>query len=293
MFVAERKISSFSLNDIKLSKVYYKPVGSSDQSQEEDSIVNSNDFAVLSFISSADNTVHNVLIVFELLEKSQQMSEIYEQNKANYPRDNLFSRSLKDPFFNSSLKTENERNIRDYESKQIKDLYLPNSKIPPRKTIFIQPSEAIKLTSNELKPKKLNSNSDKLIYFLVSGSPKFGELKLKRVLSNDETPPQGWNQVNDIYLEKSVKEFTQQDLDNGNVWYEPFNDLASRNDMSDCNNSTKDGSLDKPCEDPENCESRSKECEELAAGMSSSDPKNNIRYDHCMFEVRKSFVEKK
>jgi hypothetical protein len=44
------------------------------------------------------------------------------------------------------------------------------------KTIHVIPGEAIKLTSNELKPKNINSNIiDRLIYNIVSGKPKYGK----------------------------------------------------------------------------------------------------------------------
>ena len=264
------------------------------------------DHVVLSFVSSSNGNIHNILILFELKNSIKDAS--------------LLSRSLKNPFLfktnnidaNPIIKSssENDRSIRNNEEKAsiIKEYYLPNTnKMSPRKTIFIQPSESIKLTSNELKPKNLGTaNPARLIYYLVSGSPKFGELKLKRVVSSDDQPQSensdermgssnanGWNQINDIYLEKTVKEFTQQDLDNGNVWYEPLNsnvnsnsnDIAKVNNennmfsgtLSDCLNRTND----KMCAFPENCE---KNCHDFYS-VSGYDFKNNARYDHCMFEV--------
>jgi hypothetical protein len=45
------------------------------------------------------------------------------------------------------------------------------------KTIHVIPGESIKLTPNELKPKNINTNLDRLVYNLVSGKPKFGKKK--------------------------------------------------------------------------------------------------------------------
>ena len=47
--------------------------------------------------------------------------------------------------------------------------------VAPRKTIFVQPDEAMKLTASELKPKQAGA-TDKLVYFLVSDAPKYGML---------------------------------------------------------------------------------------------------------------------
>ena len=43
------------------------------------------------------------------------------------------------------------------------------------KTIFVTPGEAVKLTPNELKPKNINLNIERLMYNMVSGKPKFGK----------------------------------------------------------------------------------------------------------------------
>jgi hypothetical protein len=168
---------------------------------------------------------------------------------------------------------------------------------------LIHPGEAIKLTSAELKPKKA-SISDKLIYFLVSGAPKYGDLKLKKVFpldSNTEQQQHGWSKVNDIYLEKSgVREFTQLDLDNGNVWYEPYNDfesmLAAGEETSSgmkqrgCRNRTLDELRDEEDEyeyngvqvGGENCD----EQQEIQIGHEGGESTMTLaKYDHCMFEV--------
>jgi hypothetical protein len=302
----------FTLIEIVKSKVYFKFDSEiTNENIEETSSLRRIDHVILSFVSSSTGNIHNILILFELKNPARDTS--------------LLSRSLKNPLFHQknlidpnpsslfrSSSGENDRSIRNNEEKAslIKEFYLPSSnKMPPRKTIFIHPSESIKLTSNELKPKNLGTaNPARLIYYLVSGSPKFGELKLKKIVSGDDQPQgensdethmpsssnsNGWNQVNDIYLEKTVKEFTQQDLDNGNVWYEPLNSNSnintndnvkanSENNMfagtlSDCLNRTND----KMCAFPENCE---KYCHDFYS-VSGYDFKNNARYDHCMFEV--------
>ena len=292
LYIGDASLSSFTLNDIIKSRVYFKFDLSKNFNEKpnEDALTKKNDQVILSFVSSSTGLIHNILIAFEL-------KNIVKDN-------NVLSRSIKNSLVLNGLSKssiENERNIRDNEEKNlIKEYYLPNpNKIPPRKTIFIQPSESIKLTSNELKPKNLGAaNSNRLIYFLVSGNPKYGELKLKKIMSNDvpsshnsaesSMNANGWNQVNEIFLEKTVKEFTQQDLDNGNVWYEPItsNSNGDRTSgetnmfsgtLSDCLNKTNE----KICASIENCE---KICHEFFS-MSGYDFKNNARYDHCMFEV--------
>ena len=222
LYIGDEPISVFKLNDIIKSKVYFKfDTEKNTENIDENMSLRRIDHVVLSFVSSSNGNIHNILILFELKNSIKDAS--------------LLSRSLKNPFLfktnnidaNPIIKSssENDRSIRNNEEKAsiIKEYYLPNTnKMSPRKTIFIQPSESIKLTSNELKPKNLGTaNPARLIYYLVSGSPKFGELKLKRVVSSDDQPQSensdermgssnanGWNQINDIYLEKTVKEFT-------------------------------------------------------------------------------------
>lgn len=47
------------------------------------------------------------------------------------------------------------------------------------KTIHVIPGEAVKLTPNELKPKHLSIDLDRLMYSLVSGKPKYGKISMK------------------------------------------------------------------------------------------------------------------
>ena len=181
----------------------------------------------------------------------------------------------------------------------------------------MHPGEAIKLTSAELKPKKsLAVNSDKLVYFLVSGAPKYGDLKLKKVLPLEsialetQLQQQGWSKVNDIYLEKSgVREFTQLDLDNGNVWYEPYNDLDSISSTSSSSSSSQTiyESKKQPCRnrtdlndddeyeyngvlltgnfcDEEN-QQQPDETSLYRDSNSINEGNQQAKYDHCMFEV--------
>lgn len=157
----------------------------------------------------------------------------------------------------------------------------------------------------------------------MSSALKYGDLKLKKVLpldspsSEQQLQQQGWSKVNDIYLEKSgVREFTQLDLDNGNVWYESFNDMDSSSASSSIglNNmpSDRETSNKRPCRNRTNVNANSQEiddyeyngvqasfCDELndqqedfssSASSSSflsfdSSQQTMTRYDHCMFEV--------
>lgn len=173
------------------------------------------------------------------------------------------------------------------------------------------------MTSAELKPKKsLAVNSDKLVYFLVSGAPKYGDLKLKKVLPLEsvaletQLQQQGWSKVNDIYLEKSgVREFTQLDLDNGNVWYEPYNDLDSISSTSSSSSSSQTiyESKKQPCrnrtdlnDDDEYeyngvllsgnfCDEENQQQQDETSLYRDSNSINEgnqqAKYDHCMFEV--------
>ncbi len=264
LYINDKEIKSFTVQDLASSKVYYKPANNNENYYN-------NDYVVLSFVSAQTSKVHNILILFDYIDLNSN-----EDDSDNY----------KKLLLAAAYKSENERNIRGFDNhaSNLKDIL--NLRSAPRKTIFIQPGESIKLTSAEIKPKYLDSNvnPDKLIYFLVSGNPKYGELKLKKIFSNDETTPAGWNQVNDIYLEKTVREFTQNDLDNGNVWYEPLNEMPS--------SSSSSSSIDMiPCKN------KSVDCFEPAAStdyFSSSsyssfynqqDSQKNGKYDHLMFEI--------
>lgn len=229
LFLNSKKTTQFKLSDIAASRIYYKIDSNVDQENYQ------NDYVVLSVVSHDNRTVHNILLELELFKSSDDS----EYDMLKFRKDESFlPRSLKH--------LNQDRSIRQYNN------YNRNQK--PRKTIFIQPGEAIKITSNELKPKVLPSGTDSqnLIYFLVSSKPKYGDLKLKKVYAADEIIPIGWTKVNDLYLEKSVREFTQTDLDKGNVWYEPFNEFPSCGTFG----------FDDQCTGEQ-----------------------NPKYDHCMFEV--------
>ena len=265
LYMNDKEIKLFTVQDLASSKVYYKPANENQDKYN-------NDYVVLSFVSAQTSKVHNILILFEYID----LNSNNEDENDNYKKFLLAA----------AYKSENERNIRGFDNhaSNLKDIL--NLRSAPRKTIFIQPGESIKLTSAELKPKYLDSNvnPDKLIYFLVSGNPKYGELKLKKIFSNDETTPAGWNQVNDIYLEKTVREFTQNDLDNGNVWYEPLNEMPSSSssliDMIPCRNKSVG------CFEPASNDYFSQSSSSFSSFYNQQDSqKNNGKYDHLMFEV--------
>jgi hypothetical protein len=253
LFNSNDKIkSSFTLDEVSKSKINYQVNPDSDSSDKQ------NDFVVLTFISTDNRTIENILIEFEI----QQTSNINENGVFNL-----------------------DRTIRDHEPKP-KVGSLKQSQQTPRKTIFIQPGEAIKLTSSELKPRVLPTGvTDKnLVYFLVSSSPKYGELKLKKLfgINGEEAAPAGWSKVNDLYLEKSVKEFTQTDLDNGNVWYEPLNDFTGiQNDQTSTQGITNLFA--------KKCRTSSKKTSDLSDEDYDTEcveePESTMKYDHCLFEV--------
>jgi hypothetical protein len=274
----------FTLNDLIYSRVFYSCENSSSKNESNSEDVNSSDinltqkFLILTFISYDSKNVHRIMIQFEL-----NTSGLILNSSENQIREILNFQQRKSP----------DRNIRDFHRKTAKNKNenLIN-KLQPRKTIFIQPGEAIKLTSNELKPKSLpqNASPDRLIYFLVSGQPKFGDLKLKKLFNEEEISP-GWNKVNDMYLEKPVKEFTQSDLDNGNVWYEPHNDFFVQQSNTNLFTSTTKCKPSSLSDDEEEYnlidEQNSKEnCrEDLNRQQQQQSSQNKNMYDHCMFEV--------
>jgi hypothetical protein len=256
---------------------------------------------VLTFVSHDTGYVHNVLIMFEIRKEDEIESERLSTTgmKDTIPTEQSNNARLIKTTSLLSLKTDNERSIRGYNDKKLKESMSPSLsnfiKIQPRKTIFVIPGEAIKLTSNELKPKNLSSefNSDNLVYFLVSGNLKYGELKLKKAFSYDEAVPSGWTQVNDIYLEKTVKEFTQKDLDNGNVWYEPLSDFSSSsinkklsNENNGCNQNSsvkiKKCPIGEICD--ESLDKLGNDCDNILS-FPSPNSAPGPKYDHCMFEV--------
>ena len=155
------------------------------------------DYVVLSFVSSESGFVHNILIAFEIgegineasdyIDKYQQQMRLAKASRNNKPDQGLTDRTARGQRMGNGQLNQFNR-------------------LSPRKTIFVHPGEAIMLTSNELRPKNLSKHTDEknLIYYLVSGNLKYGELKLKKVISYDEHAPVGWSVVNDIYLEKKV-----------------------------------------------------------------------------------------
>lgn len=301
------------MGDIASSKIYYKSdlneqliddklaYDKSNELFDNDQTEKTNDYAVLTFVSHDTGYVHNVLIIFEIKKEDQPESEKLATPivKETVPTEQAnIGRQLKTTSL-LSLKTDNERSPRGYNEKKFKESIsssLSNFiKIQPRKTIFVIPGEAIKLTSNELKPKNLSAdfNPDNLVYFLVSGNLKYGELKLKKAFSYDEAVPSGWTQVNDIYLEKTVKEFSQKDLDNGNVWYEPLSDFSSTsinkkisNENNGCNQNAsvkvKKCPLGEICDD--SLDKFSNDCDNILS-FPSLNSAPGPKYDHCMFEV--------
>lgn len=249
---------------------------------------NPNDYIVLSFVANDNGYVHNVLIIIEIQSDS---------NQARDDQSDIIARLIKPQTLLYSSKQDNERTIRGYNDKKLKESMSSSLssliKIQPRKTIFVIPGEAIKLTSNELKPRNLSSNFnlENLVYFLVSGNLRYGELKLKKALTYDEIIPSGWTQVNDIYMEKTVKEFSQKDLDNGNVWYEPMNDFTSTSinkkftTQENCNTS-QSLKLKSKCLFGELCENlQSSDCDNTLSYPTNSNNQIGPKYDHCMFEV--------
>lgn len=164
------------------------------------------------------------------------------------------------------------------------DLDIPSPKIN-HKTIQVVPGEAVKLTSNELRPKNIQKSKTLLHYTLVSGKPKYGEIKLKKTLGNDDIVlTSDWTKVNDIYVEKVVKEFSQLDLDKGNVWYEPYSDYDSNTD-DECNNKSGEN-LYHTClgDDPLQCIPQ--QTSACYSPLSQYKTLNGAKYDHLMFEVR-------
>ncbi len=122
---------------------------------------------------------------------------------------------------------------------------------------------------------------DNLTFILI------GEIKLKKLFGSDDIVPPDWNQVNDIYLEKVVKEFSHSDLENGNVWYEPFNEYESQDDECFKRNENFDYQNDINCAgniDSQECNSQQfkTNCNSMFSKGSST---NSPKYDHLMFEV--------
>ena len=303
-YVNNERTRWFTVGDLATSRVYYNTDFSdklleSTGNDTASPLFSQNDLASLSLVSSETGIVHNIFLLFEF---SQAETDLFP--KSNEEPENPESRtqlwnSLEQELANKIKKSnskkmaryngenENERVARGYKyGKEVMSLVGADSpsSLPPRKTIYVHPGEAVKLTSGELEPKNLGSNvnSNRLIYVLVSGNLKFGELKLKKVFSYDETTLPDWNQVNDIYMEKSIREFTQLDLLKGNVWYEPYNDLSPSRDKNGCR--SRGSQPRKACEPGEVCDD-DKDCDPTSFSSSDQSSTNGPKYDHCMFEV--------
>ena len=123
--------------------------------------------------------------------------------------------------------------------------------------------------------KSVRTVSTTAVCITISGNLKYGDLKLKKVMSYDEDTPVGWSIVNDIYLEKKVTEFTQHDLDSGNVWYEPFDDTKINNRNSN------DNAQNIECQFSES-NHHGIDCDPI---LRFSSIQQGSKYDHCMFEV--------
>ena len=234
----------FTVGDIAMSKLYYQL-----SSLDEGTTETLNDFVVLTFVSAESREVHSVLLMIEI-----RTGEPVAAADSKVPSVKQH-RNLRNNFHPNTL---------DNYLRAPHDLKVNQQ---PRKTIIVHPGEAIQLTGGELTPKNLSASVEvnNLVYFLVSGNLKYGELKLKKHTLSDEQKKQlGWNKVNDIYLEKKVTEFTQRDLDLGDVWYEPMSEIsaASSSSPSGCPNEDCDSALS------------------LASFSAAT-----AKYDHCMFEV--------
>ncbi len=108
---------------------------------------------------------------------------------------------------------------------------------------------------------------------------------MKKLLGFDENIAlNDWNQVNDIYVEKTIKSFTQNDLDSGNVWYEPFSGYDKKDDC------LKEFKNEPGCVDPYSTECMAikdqynSQCY-TSTTMSNSFSTPDIKYDHLLFEV--------
>ena len=164
-----KPVRSFTVADVAAAKLYYKlnpwdELGLADTVKQSDAaiemlLLNYHDYAVVSFVA-ANGSVHCVLLMFEFQRALEGEDSLLEQAS---------------PWF---IRGDNERSVRGYNDRQLKEALVSASslKSPPRKTIIVHPGESIKLTTSELKPKGLgaNVNLNRLVYFLVSGAPKYG-----------------------------------------------------------------------------------------------------------------------
>jgi hypothetical protein len=74
-----------------------------------------------------------------------------------------------------------------------------------------------------------------------------------------------------------VTEFTQNDLDSGNVWYEPFNEMNSNSGAA--NPSSKEEIASSGCSGRQ---SNGFDCDPM---LSFSSMSSGAKYEHCMFEI--------
>jgi len=151
--IDDKPVTRLSVGDISESKLFYE---FDDSVELVDLTARFYDYVVLSFVGGdSGGKVHNVMIEFEVVVRDESSDDGVLGLEFN------------------SLRTDSERQVRGNDLLRIKS---GSFKVAPRKTIFVHPGEAIKLTSNELKPKNLsfNTNEANLIYFLVSGNLKYG-----------------------------------------------------------------------------------------------------------------------
>jgi len=144
------------VGDIGESRLYYEFDGGVESVELTARV---HDYAVVSFVGAEGGQVHNVMIEFEVVVRDERPEE-----------------SGVGLIEVSSLRTDSERQVRGNDLVRSKLGKAGALRGAPRKTIFVHPGEAIKLTSNELKPKNLTYGTDdaSLIYFLVSGNLKYG-----------------------------------------------------------------------------------------------------------------------
>lgn len=150
----DQVVHTFTLGDIMESRIHYQfDAGNIDFAES----VSQFDYVTLVFVGVDDGDVHSVLIVFE----------IEVMNEKNLLVGN-YNRQMRNPF---------DRQVRGNDLLRNNMAKVGGLKVAPRKTIFVHPGEAIKLTSSELKPKNLSATTDgnNLIYFLVSGNLKYGK----------------------------------------------------------------------------------------------------------------------
>jgi hypothetical protein len=165
------------------------------------------DFIILAFVSYETRSVHNLLIALEFIKsKHKEIDSVKlsiaslsdnsikrdqsHMHRSRFNKETIVSTNRHDQHSllhsNTNRQHQHQRSISDYSGLNYKKNSHHLAKFissNPHKTLLVHPGEAIKLTSSELKPKDgLNiKQSDRLVYILVSGEPKFG--KLFKILS--------------------------------------------------------------------------------------------------------------